>query len=169
MTSNADLMTADPNALSPQQEAFAAAYARLGNGAESHRLAYNGKYGEKSRRGASAKRSEQARVLLSKPKIAARIAELIEHSIAELSAQPGSSEVMAQLTKRRDRVLDRASSARSKMQEPASGALGADQLADLVRIAARDDLPASVRHQAGEIVQSHLAKLQQTLAARLGI
>lgn len=159
----------DPDALSPQQEAFAEAYARLGNGAEAHCLAYNGRYGENARRGARAKRSEQARLLLSKPKIAARVADFLDRNIAELSTQPHTGDELAQLAERRDRMRERASSASSQSKRPATRALGADQLADLVRIAARDDLPARVRHQAIEAVQSHLVKLQAALAAQLGI
>ena len=159
----------DPQALSPRQEVFAQAFAGLCNGAEAHRIAYNGRYGENSRRGACEKRSEQARRLLTKPKIAARVADLIDGKLAELSTYPGKIDELVQLTERRDRMQERANSVSSHSQESATCALGADQLADLVRIAARDDLPAGVRSQAIKAVQSHLAELQAALSAQLGI
>ncbi|MBL8565887.1 MAG: hypothetical protein JNM89_09235 [Hyphomicrobiaceae bacterium] len=116
------------------------------------------------------------------PKVAARILELMPNRIAELRANPTDDEAQHLAERLRVklghlRIRMAAATAREagKWEHPrgmvvtsaatlAPSALGAEQLADLVRIAAREDMPAAVRREALAAALPQLEALRQALA-----
>lgn len=172
----------DQSALTSRQEAFAQAYVKLGNGAEAHRQAYpTCRYGQGSRRGvqtgALRKRAERARELLMHPKVARRIIELAPCRIAELTAEPSNSDALSLAQKLRTKLEQIQSHAASiptravcKRPGSSSGAQtavrdlsNAEQIAELVHIAAREDMPAPVRREALAAVLPHIEAMLQAL------